>query len=95
MDKEFETLKRAVALFVSTSNSDESCSDRRRHFLVSATMAFVSGMIPFQQDARAIPMVSVDEFAIILRDSPLSVSVVEFSGTLPVSRKISLQRWTI
>ena len=25
-------------------------------------------------------MVTVDEFAIILRDSPLSVSVVEFSG---------------
>jgi hypothetical protein len=30
--------------------------------------------------ALAIPMATVDEFALILRDSPLSVQVVEFSG---------------
>ncbi|KAL3925283.1 MAG: hypothetical protein SGARI_005872 [Bacillariaceae sp.] len=38
------------------------------------------GIFAFQQPALAVPMATVDEFAIILRDSPLSVQVVEFSG---------------
>mmetsp|Transcript_30571 Transcript_30571/g.57262 ORF Transcript_30571/g.57262 Transcript_30571/m.57262 type:complete len:238 (-) Transcript_30571:94-807(-) len=50
----------------------------RRSFLVSGAMAM--GILSFQQAAKAVPMVSVDEFGIILRDSPLSVQVVEFSG---------------
>ena len=68
-------------LFSSSSESPE-CSNsllQRRQALASmATMSF--GIMAFQQPALAVPMVSVDEFAIILRDSPLSVSVVEFSG---------------
>jgi hypothetical protein len=58
--------------------NQESPSPLRRNVLVSMASAF--GMLAFQQPALAIPMVTVDEFAIILRDSPLSVSVVEFSG---------------
>lgn len=57
----------------------ESLSPQRRNMLVSMASAAM-GMLAFQQPALAVPMVTVDEFAIILRDSPLSVQVVEFSG---------------
>ncbi len=53
----------------------------RRRFLMFSATTFFSALLSFQQLAHAIPMVSVDEFAIILRDSPLSISMVEFSGT--------------
>lgn len=52
-------------------------SNQRRTFLATA---FAAGLFSFQQSAMAIPMASVEEFASILRDSPLSVDVVEFSG---------------
>jgi hypothetical protein len=37
-------------------------------------------LLAFPQSSLAIPMATADEFGIILRDSPLSVQVVEFSG---------------
>ena len=57
----------------------ESSNDRR-NFLVSSFAAAATGLFSFQQSALAFPMASVDEFDSILRDSPLSVRVVEFSG---------------
>ena len=59
------------------SNSDEP---NRRKFLATSFAAAATGLFSFQQSAMAIPMVSTDEFNSILRDSPLSVQVVEFSG---------------
>lgn len=50
----------------------------RRDFLVGAGMCL--GSLGFCQPAAAIPMVSVDELGVILRDSSLSIVVVEFSG---------------
>jgi len=42
--------------------------------------AFLTGASLFQKAASAIPMISSDEFAIVLRDSALSIQQVEFSG---------------
>jgi hypothetical protein len=72
----------------------------RRRFLLSCIVTLASGVLSFEQVAQAIPRVTVDEFAIILRDSPLSVSVVEFSGRdrtvclVPSTRK-PLQHLTV
>lgn len=52
----------------------------RRNFLVKSFAATAMGLLSFQQSAMAIPMASVDEFETILKDSPLSIQVVEFSG---------------
>ncbi|KAL3936437.1 MAG: hypothetical protein SGBAC_008236 [Bacillariaceae sp.] len=51
----------------------------RRRFS-AAGFGIVSGAFGFLQSSLAIPQITVDEFGIILRDSPLSVKVVEFSG---------------
>lgn len=51
----------------------------RRRF-ASASFGLVSGAFGLLQSSLAIPLVTVDEFGIILRDSPLSVQIVEFSG---------------
>lgn len=59
------------------SSENNEPSNQRRTFLATA---FAAGLFSFQQSAMAIPMASVEEFASILRDSPLSVDVVEFSG---------------
>ena len=59
-----------------SSDSNEPSNQRRAFFAT----AFAAGLFSFQQSAMAIPMASVEEFASILRDSPLSVDVVEFSG---------------
>ena len=61
------------------SENDEQ-SNQRRSFLATTFAATATGLFSFQQSAMAIPMASVEEFASILRDSPLSVDVVEFSG---------------
>ena len=42
--------------------------------------AFLTVASLFQKAAYAIPMISSDEFAIVLRDSALSIRQVEFSG---------------
>jgi hypothetical protein len=58
-------------------------SEKRRKFLSTAVSSFAAlstGIFSFQQSAMALPMASVDEFDIILMDSPNSVDVVEFSG---------------
>ncbi|KAG7360885.1 hypothetical protein IV203_035984 [Nitzschia inconspicua] len=59
---------------------DFELSVRRRNILLSCGATILTALTSFQQPGYAIPMVTVDEFAIILRDSPLSVTVVEFSG---------------
>jgi hypothetical protein len=59
------------------NNYDFSLSSRRG-FMVS--VGAITGALGLQQSALAIPMVTVDELGIILRDSPYSVKIVEFSG---------------
>ena len=51
---------------------------RRRTIFGGAAFLTVASL--FQQAAYAIPMISSDEFAIVLRDSALSIRQVEFSG---------------
>lgn len=51
----------------------------RRQF-GSACFGIVSGTFSFLQSSLAIPLITVDEFGVILRDSPLSVQIVEFAG---------------
>jgi hypothetical protein len=66
---------------VDSTNSHRS--EKRRKFLSTAASSFAAlstGIFSFQQSAMALPMASVDEFDIILMDSPNSVDVVEFSG---------------
>lgn len=62
----------------------EGVHQRSRRSILSAMGAFGTAtttlLLSFPRSAHAIPMISVDEFGIILRDSPLSVQVVEFSG---------------
>ena len=58
-------------------NQPEAFSRRR---FALASFGIVSGALSFLQSSLAIPLVTVDEFGIILRDSPLSVQIVEFSG---------------
>jgi len=68
------------------NNNDTDFSkeqQQRRKFLTTAVGSFTAvstGILSFQQSAMAIPMASVDEFGILLKDSPSSVDVVEFSG---------------
>jgi uncharacterized protein involved in exopolysaccharide biosynthesis len=51
---------------------------RRQLFTAGAAFLTVSALS--QQAVNAIPMISSDEFAIVLRDSALSIQQVEFSG---------------
>lgn len=60
------------------SNSHDFSLSSRRGFLVGA--GAITGVISLQQSAVAIPLLTVDELGIILRDSPYSVQIVEFSG---------------
>ena len=62
------------------STHDDAAASTRRSFLAYGIGGAITGAFVFQQSALAIPLVTVDEFDIILRDSPLSVEVVEFSG---------------
>jgi len=73
MRQQFET-----ALSVMGSSDEADHSVQRRNFLATSFVA--AGLFSFQQSAMAIPMASVEEFNSILRDSPFSIDVVEFSG---------------
>ena len=59
-------------------SKDEENSTMRRNVIGGVTYSVAS--LFFGSSASAIPMVSVDEFSILLRDSSLSVQLVEFSG---------------
>jgi hypothetical protein len=59
----------------------------RRNFV--AGIGILSGSTLLQQAAVAFPMVTKDEFDIILRDSPLSIRTVEFSG--PKSETVNVR----
>lgn len=63
---------------IGLASSDNACSDMRRSFIGGASIFAATTF--FGASANAIPMVSTDDFAILLRDSSLSVQVVEFSG---------------
>jgi hypothetical protein len=59
----------------------------RKGFVASAlATAFMIGNV---QPALAIPMVTADELGIIMRDSPMSIKVVEFSG--PKSETVTVR----
>mmetsp|Transcript_19329 Transcript_19329/g.53888 ORF Transcript_19329/g.53888 Transcript_19329/m.53888 type:complete len:250 (+) Transcript_19329:212-961(+) len=78
------------------SNNNLSFSDeKRRNFLASSFAAAATGLFSFRQSASAIPMASVDEFDSILRDSPLSVQIVEFSGPRSESVTVKLVDGTV
>lgn len=67
----------ALPMIGSTENEN---SVERRNFLMSSFAAAATGLFSFQQSAVAMPMASVEEFNTVVRDSPLSIQVVEFSG---------------
>lgn len=75
-------LRKVVCQTQPTSVLRMAISDEngRRKFLVNSFAATAMVLLSFQQSAMAIPMASVDEFETILKDSPLSIQVVEFSG---------------
>eukprot|EP00534_Pseudo-nitzschia_fraudulenta_P001278 CAMPEP_0201116384 /NCGR_PEP_ID=MMETSP0850-20130426/691_1 /ASSEMBLY_ACC=CAM_ASM_000622 /TAXON_ID=183588 /ORGANISM="Pseudo-nitzschia fraudulenta, Strain WWA7" /LENGTH=224 /DNA_ID=CAMNT_0047380455 /DNA_START=68 /DNA_END=742 /DNA_ORIENTATION=- len=74
-------LFRSIPLMMGSSeNGGDVSNDQRRKFLATSCAAAATGLFSFRQSAMAIPMASVDEFNTILRDSPLSVQIVEFSG---------------
>ena len=62
---------------------------QRRKFLVTSFAAAATCFFSFQQSAMAIPMASIEEFSSILRDSPFSVEVVQFSG--PKSETVTVK----
>jgi hypothetical protein len=59
------------------SKGEESSEMRRQ---VIGGVIFSAASMLCGAAANAIPMVSVDEFSILLRDSSMSIRVVEFSG---------------
>jgi hypothetical protein len=62
----------------------------RKGFVAAASaLATASIMIGNAQPALAIPMVTADELGIIMRDSPMSIQIVEFSG--PKSETITVK----
>ena len=61
-------------------NELNNFSAQRRNLLSISFVAATTGLFSFQQSAVAIPMATFDEFGTVLRDSPLSIQVVEFSG---------------
>ena len=69
----------ALPMMGSTENDGDG-QNNRRNFLVSSFVATATGLFSFQQSAMAMPMATVDEFNTVVRDSPLSIKVVEFSG---------------
>lgn len=77
-------LVQSIPLMMHSSNDGDNVSnnnsEQRRKFLARTFAAAATGLFSFQQSAMAIPMATVDEFESILRDSPLSVQIVEFSG---------------
>jgi hypothetical protein len=66
---------------VSRHSADTAMATRsRRDVIFGLTAALVPLGLMGIQPANAIPMVTADEFFILIRDSALSVQVVEFSG---------------
>ena len=63
-----------------------SMTRRSLVFGVAGLITSAAGLI---SPANAIPMVTTDEFGIILRDSPRSIEVVEFSG--PKSETVTVR----
>ena len=69
----------ALPMMGSTENDGDG-QNNRRNFLVSSFAASATGLFSFQQSAMAMPMATAEEFNTVVRDSPLSIKVVEFSG---------------
>lgn len=69
----------ALPMMGSTENDGDG-QNNRRNFLVSSFAATATGLFSFQQSAMAMPMATAEEFNTVVRDSPLSIKVVEFSG---------------
>lgn len=66
---------------------DEIGMSTRRAFVGSGGV--LAGMFLQQQSASAIPMLKTSEFEVIMRDSPYSIQVVEFSG--PKSETVTVR----
>ena len=76
-----------MSLQANNINEDSSTSTMnkpkdRRGFLVTSIASVAAAVVLTTNPptANAIPMITTDEFNIILRDSPYSIQVVEFSG---------------
>lgn len=91
----FQSIPPMMKTNENSENPSSNHSEQRRKFLATSIGAAVTGLFSFQQSAMAIPMASVDEFDIILRDSPLSVTVVEFSGPRSESVVVKLVDGTV
>mmetsp|Transcript_11334 Transcript_11334/g.27176 ORF Transcript_11334/g.27176 Transcript_11334/m.27176 type:complete len:262 (-) Transcript_11334:861-1646(-) len=76
-------IESALPMIGSPENEGNGLNDfspNRRNFFSTSFAAAATGLFSFQQSAVAMPMASFDEFNTVLRDSPLSIEVVEFSG---------------
>ena len=71
----------------STTDFVKLAPHTRRSFFLG--IGALTGIVGFQQSALSIPMVTVDELGIIMRDSPFSIQVVEFSG--PKSETVTVR----
>ena len=60
--------------------SQTTTTTNRRSFVVGGMAALTSTFLMQTNPANAIPMITTDEFRIILRDSAQAIKVVEFSG---------------
>ncbi len=69
------------------ANSGDSYSEMRRRVIGNAACFTATAF--FGTSANAIPMISSDDFSILLRDSSLSIQVVEFSG--PKSEAVTVR----
>ena len=71
-----------------TATTDTASS--RRAFVVGGAAALTSAILLIPNEpAHAIPMITTDEFRIILRDSAQAIKVVEFSG--PKSETVTVK----
>ena len=64
-------------------------TDSRRTFLLSGAAACSSALLIHNEPAYAIPMITTDEFRIILRDSAQAIKLVEFTG--PKSETVTVK----
>ena len=64
-------------------------TNSRRAFVFSGAAAFTSAFFIQNEPALAIPMITTDEFRIILRDSAQTIKVVEFTG--PKSETVTVK----
>lgn len=68
------------ARWKSRQQAAEESSSSRRTFLTTAVATAGAAFLTVRPALAAIPMVTTDEFNVILRDSARSIDVVEFSG---------------